>query len=157
MSGILCAIRGGPSSQPTILKSIELAQDTKKSIFFLYVVNLDFLTHTSSSKTNHISKEIEEMGEFILLSAQEQAESAGVIAEGFIRDGKVIDEIINFCQEKQPSYVILGRPQEDTEDNLLSLERLQSIADRILEVCQAEVIFTPQPQTENAEDPPKET
>ena len=26
------------------------------------IVNLDFLTHTSSSKTNHISKEIEEMG-----------------------------------------------------------------------------------------------
>lgn len=73
MPGILCAIRGGPSSQPTINKSIQVAQETGEMIRFLYVVNLDFLTRSSSSKTNHISQEISEMGEFILLSAQEQA------------------------------------------------------------------------------------
>jgi nucleotide-binding universal stress UspA family protein len=144
MSGILCAIRGGPSSQPTILKSIELARETKKTIYFLYVVNLDFLAHTSSSKTNHISKEIEEMGEFILLGAQEQAQQEGVKAEGITRDGKVIEEIIAYCQENQPDYVILGRPQEDRENNLLTLERLHAFADRIREVCAAQVIFTAQ-------------
>jgi nucleotide-binding universal stress UspA family protein len=144
MSGILCAIRGGPSSQPTILKSIQLAKDSKKTIYFLYVVNLDFLAHTSSSKTDHISKEIEEMGEFILLSAQEQAQQEGVKAEGVIRDGKVIDEVVAWCEENQPDFVILGRPQEDRENNLLTLERLQSFADRIQEVCTAEVLFTPQ-------------
>jgi hypothetical protein len=73
MSGILSAIRGGPSSQPTISKSIQLAHDTGKIIQFLYVVNLDFLTHSSNSKTNHISQEISEIGEFILLSALERA------------------------------------------------------------------------------------
>ncbi len=142
MSGILCAIRGGPSSQPTILKAIELAQDTDQVIYFLYVVNLDFLTHTSSSKTNHISKEIEEMGEFILLSAQEQAEKGGVKAQGIIRDGKVLEEILSCCEEYKPAYLILGRPQEDMENNLLTLERLGSFADQIKEVCQAEVVFT---------------
>ncbi len=144
MSGILCAIRGGPASQPTILKSIQLAQQTKKTIYFLYVVNLDFLAHTSSSKTEHISKEIEEMGEFILLSAQDQAQKEGVKAEGITRDGKVVDEVVAFCEENQPDYVILGRPQEDRENNLLTLERLQSFADRIRDVCSAEVLFTPE-------------
>ena len=143
MAGILCAIRGGPSSQPTILRSIQLARETRQTIHFLYVVNLDFLTHTSSSKTNHISKEIEEMGEFILISAQEQAQAEGVQAEGIIRDGKVIEEIIAWCEENQPSYVILGQPQEDRENNLLTLERLQGIADNIAAVCPAEIIFTP--------------
>lgn len=144
MSGILCAIRGGPSSQPTIQKSIQLAKDSKKTIYFLYVVNLDFLAHTSSSKTDHISKEIEEMGEFILLSAQEQAQQEGVKAVGVTRDGKVTDEIVAWCEENQPDFVILGRPQEDRENNLLTLERLQSFADRIQEVCTAEVLYTPQ-------------
>ena len=144
MSGILCAIRGGPSSQPTIAASIHLATETKETIYFLYVVNLDFLTHTSSSKTNHISKELEEMGEFILLGAQEQANSEGVEAEGVIRDGKVVDEIIAYCEETRPTYVILGRPQEDREDNLLTLERLQAFAKRIEEACQAQVIYTPE-------------
>jgi len=141
MPGIMCAIRGGPSSQPTIAASIQLAQETGEIIYFLYVVNLDFLTHSSSSKTNHISQEIREMGEFILLSAQEQASEQGISAEGVIRDGQVIKEIIAYCKDLDPLYVILGRPQEEQEDNLLSLERLQVIADRIREVCQAAVIF----------------
>jgi hypothetical protein len=144
MSGILCAIRGGPSSQPTIAASIQLAKETKETIYYLYVVNLDFLTHTSSSKTNHISKEIKEMGEFILLSAQEQAKSEGVEAESIIRDGKVVDEILSCCEEIEPAYVILGRPLEDQDDNLLNLERLHAFAERIEEACQAQVIYTPE-------------
>jgi len=144
MSGILCAVRGGPSSQPTIAASIELAKDKNELIYFLYVVNLDFLTHTSSSKTNNISKEIEEMGEFILLDAQEQAKREGVNAESIIREGKVVEEIIGCCEETQPNYVILGRPQEDRENNLLTLERLQAFAERIEEACEAQVIYTPQ-------------
>lgn len=142
MSGILCAIRGGPSSRPTISTSIQLAQETGEIIYFLYVVNLDFLTHSSSSKTNNISHEIHDMGEFILLSAQEQAIKAGAQAEGVIREGRVVDEIVTYCEEESPLFVILGRPEEEGEDNLLSIERLQGFADRIKEVCQAQVLFS---------------
>jgi nucleotide-binding universal stress UspA family protein len=143
MSGILCAIRGGPSSQPTIAASIRLAKEIEESIYFLYVVNLDFLTHSSSSKTDHISKEIEEMGEFILLSAQEQATDQGVNAECVIREGTVMDEIIACCEEKKASYVILGRPLEEQEDNLLTIERLEAFAERLEKTCQAQVIYAP--------------
>jgi len=142
MPGILCAIRGGPSSQPTISKAVQLAQDTGEIIHFIYVVNLDFLTHSSSSKTNHISQEISEIGEFILLSAQEQATQEGVDSEGIIREGRVVDEIITYCQEQNPHYVILGQPEEEGEFNLLSLERLQAFAERIKESCGAQVIFS---------------
>ncbi len=141
MSGILCAIRGGPSSRPTISTSIQLAQETGEIIYFLYVVNLDFLSHSSSSKTNNISHEIRDMGEFILLSAQEQATEAGTQAEGVIREGRVVEEIISYCEEESPLYVNLGQPEEEDEDNLLSTEPLQMFADRIKEVCQAQVIF----------------
>jgi nucleotide-binding universal stress UspA family protein len=142
MAGILCAIRGGPSSQPTIAASIQLAKGTGETIYFLYVVNLDFLTHTASSKTSHISQEMREMGEFILLSAQEQATKMGASSEVVIRDGQVMDEIITYCAELDPTYVILGRPQEEQEDNLLTSDRLQAFADRITEVCQATVVFS---------------
>ena len=142
MSGIICATRGGPSSQPTITTSIQLAKDTGETIHYLYVVNLDFLAHSSSSKTNHISQEMSEMGEFILLSAQEQAAAHDLTALCAIREGRVADEIIKFCEDLDPTYVILGRPQEEQEDNLLSSERLQAFADRITEVCQASVVFS---------------
>ena len=141
MPGIVCAIRGGPSSQPTIATSIKLASETGDTIYFLYVVNLDFLTHSSSSKTNHISQEIKEMGEFILLGAQEQAAENNVLSEGVTREGQVEAEIISYCSELDPSYVIFGRPQAEQEDNLLSNEHLQSFADRITEVCSATIVL----------------
>lgn len=43
MSGIVCAIRGGKSSQPTINQAIHTALKTNLPIYFLYVLNLDFL------------------------------------------------------------------------------------------------------------------
>ena len=58
MAGIICAIKGGPSSQSPIAASIQLAKDTGETIYFLYVFNLDFLTRSASSKANHISQEI---------------------------------------------------------------------------------------------------
>jgi len=142
MPGILCAIRGGPSSQSTITTSIQLARDTGETIYFLYVVNLDFLSRSTSSKTNHISQEMKEMGEFILLGAQEQAAEKNVTSEGVIREGRVADEIIAYCEEQKPSYVVLGRPQEEQEDNLLSNEQLKAFTDQINEVCQASVILS---------------
>jgi len=78
MSGIVCAIRGGPASRPTIDRSIQLATETGLPLYFLYVVNLKFLAHTSSSRTHVISKELNEMGEFILLMAQTEAEKKGI-------------------------------------------------------------------------------
>ena len=141
MPGILCAIRGGPSSQPTIGRSIQIAQDTRETIYFLYVVNLDFLAHSSSSKTNHIAKELSEMGEFILLSAHEQAKAEGVLSEGVIREGQVVEEIINYCSEQSPLFVVLGRPEAEGEDNLLNTDRLRLFVDRIKEVSQAKVVF----------------
>lgn len=142
MSGILCAIRGGPSSAPTIATSIDLARKTGETIHFMYVVNLDFLARSSSSKTNHIARELSEMGEFILLSAQEKASQENVSTEGIIREGQVVEEIISYCEEAQPRYVILGRPEEESDDNLLTQERLKNFAGMIKEVCQAEVIFS---------------
>ena len=141
MLGIICAIRGGPASQPTISKSIQIAIDTGETIYFLYVVNLDFLTHSSSSKTDQVSQEIKEMGEFILIDAQERAAGEGVTAEGEIRDGVVIDEILEFCREIDPEYVILGRPREEKENNLLSNDRLQKTIARITDVCRATVVL----------------
>ncbi|RMF49572.1 MAG: universal stress protein, partial [Anaerolineae bacterium] len=47
MSAIVCAIRGGPASQPTIRRAIALALETSLPLHFLYVVNLDFLSSTS--------------------------------------------------------------------------------------------------------------
>jgi nucleotide-binding universal stress UspA family protein len=142
MSGVVCAIRGGPSSQRTIERAIGLAKETKLPLYFLYVVNLDFLAHTESSRTRMISSEMHEMGEFILCNAQTKAEDEKVHAERVVRHGAVTEEIIALAKEIEADYIILGQPEgADTED-VFTLERLNQFSERLSEESGARVIIT---------------
>jgi nucleotide-binding universal stress UspA family protein len=142
MSGIVCAIRGRPASRSTINRSIQLAKDTNLKLHFLYVVNLDFLTHTTSSRIHNISEELEEMGEFIVLNAKAEAEKKGITTEGFVRNGQVGDEIIKFCKEIHADYMVLGKPQEQRNRNLFTTERINIFAKNIEDESGVKIIMT---------------
>ena len=120
MSGIVCAVRGGPASQPTVSRSIALAGETGLPLYFLYVVNLEFLDHTASSRTHTISKEMAEMGEFILMAAQAKAEAQGVQAQGMVRNGVVAEEIAELCHQIYDEYLVIGQSQYQSDDNIFT-------------------------------------
>ncbi|KPJ88368.1 MAG: hypothetical protein AMJ53_16945 [Gammaproteobacteria bacterium SG8_11] len=141
MPGIICAVRGGPSSQPTIHRAITLAQEVGQPIHFLYVVNLDFLERTATSRTHTITKELRQMGDFILLTVQAQAQSQGVVADGSIREGNVSEEIIHLCQETKADYIVLGSPEGDREDNAFTQEHLNQFAQLIEDTSGAKAIL----------------
>lgn len=141
MSGIVCAVRGGPQSKPTINKSIELAKLTDLTVHFLYVVDLDFLSHSSSSRVATITSEMDQMGEFILLVAQEKAESLDIVADGTVRHGKVREEIISYCREIQADYVILGQPHTRREENVFTRDLLHEFIERLEEESGAKVVL----------------
>jgi nucleotide-binding universal stress UspA family protein len=140
VSGIICAIRGGPDSQVTIDKAIDLAEETALPLSFLYVVNLDFLTHTSSTRLHTISKEMHQMGEFILLAAQATASARGITAGGIVRQGNVGEEIVALCHELQADYLVLGQPQFHEEDSLFNQERLRRFIEQTESQTGARVI-----------------
>lgn len=140
MSGIVCAIRGGPGSNPTIKRAISLAKETQLPLYFLYVVNLDFFTHTQSSRTHTVEKELHKMGEFILLTAQAKAERNGVQAEGIVRKGSVGEEIIEVSQEMEVNYVVLGAPRGIHDADHFTQERFHEFIRRIEDTCNAEVL-----------------
>ena len=142
MSAIVCAIRGGPASRPTIEKSIQLAAETELPLYFLYVVNLDFLTRTSSSRVHLISKQMHDMGEFILLTAQAEAETQGIRASGIVRQGNIRDEIVALCLETGARYVVLGKPKTQHEDaNIFTHAHLDEFAQRIEAESGAKIVF----------------
>lgn len=124
MSGIICAIRGGPHSQVTISKAIELAEETGLPLYFLYIVNLDFLARTSSTRMHTISEEMRQMGEFILLTAQTTASARGITAGGIVRQGNVGREIVDLCHELQADYLVLGQPRLQEEESVFDREQL---------------------------------
>ncbi len=141
MPGIVCAIRGGPDSQPTIQKAIDKARETGLTIYFLYVVNLDFLTHTASSRVHLISEEMEELGDFIIRAAQADAQGKGAAAEGIIKHGNVGEAISEACHELAADYVVLGRPRGKSKKDVFTHEQLVEYAQRVKEMTGAEVVF----------------
>ena len=142
MSGIVCAIRGGPLSQSTIRQAIDTASQHQIPVYFLYVVNLDFLEHTEQSRTKVIQQEMRAMGEFICLKAQIEAKREGVQADIAVREGNVTQEIIALCHEIEADYVILGRPQSERTTNFFDLERLKKFGQTLETQTGAEVIYS---------------
>jgi nucleotide-binding universal stress UspA family protein len=141
MSGIVCAVRGGPDSKATISQAIGLAQQTGLPLYFLYVVNLDFLSHTSSSRVHTISEQMHQMGEFILLTAQDRAAAQGISAEGVVRHGNIGEEIICMCHEIGADYLVLGRPKVQHEESVFTQELLRQFIERTENQTGAKVIL----------------
>lgn len=141
MSGILCPIRGGPGSKGAIELGIQLAKQTGEQLHFLFVVNLDFLNLTVTSRTQVLSAEMRGMGEFILLTARAKAEEEGVIAGCTVRQGGVMEEIMNLAKEIEASHVILGRPQREEEENIFTVDRLQAFVQRLEEETGSKVML----------------
>ena len=141
MSGVICAIRGGPHSQPTIDCALNLAIEHNCTLHFLYVVNLEFLARTSLSRVDTISKEMHYMGEFIMLATQTAAEKRGVKASGVVREGDVSEEIIALCHETGATYVVVGKPHTKIEENVFTNDLLQQFSDRIEKETGARVVY----------------
>jgi nucleotide-binding universal stress UspA family protein len=141
MSGILCPIRGGPGSKGAIELGIQLAKQTGEQLHFLFVVNLDFLNLTVTSRTQVLSAEMRGMGEFILLTARAKAEEEGVIAGCTVRQGNVMEEIMNLAKEIEASHVILGRPQREEAENIFTADRLQAFVQRLEEETGSKVML----------------
>jgi nucleotide-binding universal stress UspA family protein len=141
MSGIVCAVRGGPDSQPTISRAIVLAKEADLPLFFLYVVNLEFLERTASSRTSIISKEMAQMGEFILLTAQSKAEAQGIKTQSVIRHGHVVEEIAALCHEVSAAYLVIGQPRFHSEDNFFTATLHKEFIQRIETQTGAKVVL----------------
>jgi nucleotide-binding universal stress UspA family protein len=141
MSGIVCAVRGGPDSHPTIARAIALARDTGLSLYFLYIVNLDFLERTSSSRIRTISQEMRQMGEFILLTAQAQAAEQEIDAQGVVREGNVTGEIAGFCHEVGADYLVVGQPRIQSEDSIFDEAMLAAFVQHIEAQTGAKVVL----------------
>ncbi len=142
MSGIVCAIRGGPSSQPTIDRAVALARETGLPLHFLYVVNLDFLTRTITSRVRTISEQMRQMGESILLAAQAQAAVQDVPAQIVVRQGEVGEEIAALCHEVSADYLVLGRPGGADEGDVFTQDRLAQFRERIEQETGASVVLS---------------
>jgi hypothetical protein len=138
MTKILCAIRGGEASQRLQDIGIDLAKERGEEIVFLYVVNTQFLDTASAVLRESVTVEMEKLGEFLLLMAQERARKQNVAAGSIIRHGYLREEFKAAASAPDISTVLLGRPGEE---GLFSMEALETLAKEIEEKCQVQVLI----------------
>lgn len=138
MAKILCAIRGGEASQRIQDIGINLAKERGEDIVFLYVVNTEFLATASTALRESVTHEMEKLGDFLLLMAQERAKKQEVVADTLLRHGYLQEEFEAAASESDISIILLGKPGEEGN---FSMESLQIAAAEIEEKCQVKVLI----------------
>lgn len=138
MSKILCAIRGGEASQRLQDIGIKLAKERGEEIVFLYVVNTEFLDTASTALRELVTHEMEKLGDFLLLMAQERAKKQDVIAEPVLRHGYLQEEFEAAASSPDISTVLLGKPGKEGN---FSMESLEIVAAEIEEKYQVKVLI----------------
>ena len=114
---IVCAARGGRRIQPSVNRAIELGCENDARLTFLYILDVEFLKCTTVGHTELVFEELDKMGEFMMIRLCEYANERGCTnADYAIRHGELREEIQNYLLEVQPDLLVLGRPQEERED-----------------------------------------
>jgi nucleotide-binding universal stress UspA family protein len=139
MSGIVCAVRGGPNCKSTLAQAIALAQNTHLSLHFLYVVNHDLLPE-SDDHIHAAAEKMHQMGQAVLSVAENKAATRGIVSETTVCQGNVEAEILNLCRDLDADYVILGRP-EDQREAIFTRDSLEILGQQIESEVGAKVIL----------------
>ncbi|MEN8242238.1 MAG: universal stress protein [Chloroflexota bacterium] len=139
MGLILCAARGGEASYRTQQAAIALAKERQDELIFLYIIDLSFLSKTAAPIVVDIDNELEQMGNFFLLMAQERAAEFGVEARTLTRRGAVREEIIKTVQGEEATTVVLGRPGE--KQSAFKMSDLEAFAFEIEQKTDAKTII----------------
>jgi nucleotide-binding universal stress UspA family protein len=141
MNRILCAIRGGPGSEKTIANAIALAKKERARLVLLYVINLGRFLSSSGDRIESMAIELRRMGEYVLLMAQAMAAREGVVADTFVREGGVLEEIFAICQEMRIENVVMGKPLPDSNENYFTPEVLNAFAVKMKADYGVKIIF----------------
>jgi nucleotide-binding universal stress UspA family protein len=148
---ILCPTRGGKGSYPNQDRAIAIAKERGTDILFLYITNVEFLGLTAAPKLVDIEAEMDEMGEFMLVMAQDRAEKASVEATTLVMHGQFREVLAEVIEKHQIGTVVLGSSAGGT--GVVTKEYIQELVDHIhsktgvefIVVDQGEIVETYQP------------
>lgn len=130
MGKLLCATRGGEASYRNQDAAAALAKQRGDELLFLFVVDVKFLNKTARAvRPDVMLAEMEKMGEFLLVMAQERAQKQGVAADYCLRQGNFRQELKKAAVELEVALVLLGRPVG--KESAFAMEELESFAAEI--------------------------
>jgi K+-sensing histidine kinase KdpD len=138
MSAIVCAIRGGKESHATINRAVELAEEVKLPLNFLYVVNEDTFSNFQGNQLEITLDRLFHVANTILSIAV--SKSKDITADGIMRSGKVREKILALCQELDADYLVLGKPGSDKKRDTFTNKKLKRFRKRVERESKARVV-----------------
>lgn len=150
MSAVLCALRGGPQSLPTLERAASVAREHHLPLHLMYAVNLDFMKRNITGASTQIAdEEISSMGEFILIAAAEQVPTDDLQVINHVRHAPIHEAIIRLAEEIDADYIVVGQRQAEEADDDHAV--VNQFAERIRNAIHAEVIVVQEEHDEVAE------
>jgi nucleotide-binding universal stress UspA family protein len=134
---IVCATRGGEASYRTQDRAIALARDGGRELFFVTVVDTNFLNHTAAPLVIDVETRLEKMGRFQLAVALERAAVQGVVAQAVLRQGRLVEELAAVARELGAGLIVLGRPVN--RNAVFDETEIRALAEDLAEQTDAEV------------------
>jgi nucleotide-binding universal stress UspA family protein len=114
MATVLYPTRGGDSTHRNQDWACTLARERGARLVFLYVSNVSFLDRLGgTARIEILEEELDELGEFLLVMAQERAERNGVESERVVRHGQFRLALAEVIEEYEVTTLVLGRPAQD--------------------------------------------
>lgn len=149
MAKILCATRGGESSYRAQDTAISIALEQGAELVFIFVVDTAFLNKTERAfRLDTVTREMDHMGEFLLMMALERAKNRGAKASLLIRHGDFRSELIEVGSDPEITTIVIGAPVG--EGSSFSLEGVKAFRQDIEEATGTEVILSGIPSSDDS-------
>jgi len=138
---ILCPTRGGEASIPNQMRAITIAKERDATVLFLYISDIHFLDHMASPvDVEVVQEQLEEMGEFLLVMAQERAKEMGVASVAEVRQGEFRHSLEDVIREGGIDVVVLGSGSQGT--GITTPKYRQDLADYLVQNYEVEVVIS---------------
>jgi cation:H+ antiporter len=139
VSKILCATRGGQSSQRAHQGAIELAQENCAEVLFLYVFDPTSLYEIATPIVINIEEQLRKVRRLLEDTALREAKKSGIYARAVIREGKVVEQIISVAITEVVDTIVLGSPVGS--QSVAQMEKLLTMKSELEESTGVQVVI----------------
>ncbi|MFQ5342115.1 MAG: universal stress protein [Anaerolineae bacterium] len=119
MSGIVCAVRGGPESRETVTRAVDLALEADARLTFFHAMDAEFLEYATIGPLSVVYHELVEMGKFAMLVLCDRAQRRGVArVDHIVREGNIRTQLRQCAIETSAEVMVVGRPTRSPGRNV---------------------------------------
>ncbi|MEJ2707380.1 MAG: universal stress protein [Anaerolineales bacterium] len=141
---VLCAVRGRPESRETVSRAIDLALEHKARLTFVHVVNADFLSPATPTRSplRIVYQQLQHIAEFAMLILVDRANRRGVEQVKYIlRTGNIGKQLNQAINEIHPDALVIGKPPQGSKESVFKPEEFDALINEIKNLSNLDIFI----------------